>query len=617
MSTAQHSFKFATRGTISALDPLLLSEQSLARATNMRLHKQLPRTRYKFREIPIKGFTPLIDEWRTLATQGATFFNPSKGLGAQAFGQDLSYIMEASDGRKFSLLINGRGSQTTAHLDERTNGVTHDPYVHLVWWTQAENYILTCDGQSDLWIWDGRTTATASTGLDSLNKENSKLPNACTVLLYIHYRIGAVNNAREIRFGDSLHKSNLSSSANLLNATEAVYYNTGQWFSPPSGMGNIMAAGPLPMRNTAHGQSEAAFHTPEGVFTTQTNLPRDEWATSAITRHALLKTGAVGPYALDLMDGDQVFRSRHGIQTLRSAAAETNTPLNPFAPLNAEVEDMMAGDAPQFLRFTSLVNFTRARRLFCTVYPMVALRHRWSKGFVVLNENPTDVVPDGSRSWEGMWTLPPQWGGVVQFVTGIFTSEERTFALCWEPTSKRKTLIEITTVEGDDELIDGSRVRIAGQLWSRAITAGDLFKSKNFVSGRLLLKDVRGVFDYGVWFRGDGEGEWRQWRIGKVCVIDNDCTTLTGKGGRDFAVPLGEVPQSDAQVYRYFQVMVRWRGIGSIESVEVQAGSQKNEDGLALPPCEECQDGKLAICAYSDFEYTSATRWEDATLEPC
>lgn len=616
MSTAFQSFRFATRGTVSALDPLLVSEQMLSRATNMRLHRQLPRTRFKFREIPIKGFTPLIEEWRTLACQGAAFFNPAKGAAAEAFGQDLSYVMEASAGRKFSLLITGRGSQTTAKLEERTNGITHDPYVHLVWWTQAENYILTCDGQSQLWIWDGRTEATASSGLDELNKEHSKLPNACTVLVYIHYRIGAVNNAREIRFGDALHKSNLSNSSNLLDATEAVYWNTGQWFSPPSSMGNIMAAGVLPLRNTQHGQAEAAFHTPEGVFTVQTNLPRDQWATQAITRHALLKTGAVGPYALDLMDGDQVFRSRHGIQTLRSAAAETSTPLNPFAPLNGEIEDMMAGDAPQFLRFTSLVNFTHARRLFCTVYPMVSLRHRWSKGFVVLNENPTDVVPDGSRSWEGMWILPPQWGGVVQFIEGIFTAEERTFAICWEPVDGRKTLIEITTAEGDDEFADGTKSRISSQLWSRAISAGDLFKSKNFTTGRLLLKDVKGQLDYGVWFRGDGEGQWREWRLGRLCVTDSDYDTLVNNGGRDFAVPLGEVPQSDAQIYRYFQIMVRWRGIASIEAVEVQAGAQKTDDGMAPPPCSDCQDGKLSLSGYSDFEYSSSTRWEDAILEP-
>ena len=140
MDQPLNAFTFATKGVVSSLDPLLLNEQSLARMTNGRLHRQLPRTRCKFREVPIEGNTELLNEWRTLALQGAMFFNPAKGQGALTFGKDLSQIMEASGGRKFSLSIVGRGAGTTATLTEQTEGIEHDPYVHLVWWTQAENY---------------------------------------------------------------------------------------------------------------------------------------------------------------------------------------------------------------------------------------------------------------------------------------------------------------------------------------------------------------------------------------------------------------------------------------------------------------------------------------------
>jgi hypothetical protein len=607
----EYAYTFGTKGVVSALDPLLLNQQSLSRATNMRLHRQLPRTRYKFREIPISGNTPLIDEWRTLPVQGAMFFNPAKGQGALDFGSDLSQIMEASGGRKFSLSIVGRGSNTKATLVERTEGITHDPYVHLTWWSQAENFALTCDGQSQLWVWDGRNPATASTGLNEVSKENSQLPNACTVILYVHYRIATVTDARRIYVGDGLHKTNLSSSTNLLNATEAVYWNSGQWFSPPSGMGNILAGGILPTRNTQHGHSEAVFHCEDGVFSVNLNIPRDQWGTSAISRHMLLKTGAVGPYALDLIDGDQVFRSRHGIQTLRSAAAETNSPLNPLSPISGEVADMLAADPPQFLRFTSLSNVPTFRRLFCSVYPVVALRRRWSKGFVVLNTNPTDVTPDAMRAWEGIWTLPHQWGGLVQFVTGIFAGVERVFALCWEPVEGRKTLIELTQMEGDDEIGDGTRSRISCQLWTRGIATRDLFAYKQASTGALLLKDVKGTLDYGVWYRGDGDGEWTKWRTGQVTVNDVNDSTLRGAGGRDFRVPLGDVPCPERE-YRYIQFMVRWRGLATIESLNVKLNPAKEADDTGPVPTVEPQDGTLALCDYSDFEYTSTTRWEDS-----
>lgn len=611
MDASQYAFKFATKGVVSALDPLLLNQQSLARMTNGRLHRQLPRTRYKFREVPIEGNLELIDDWRALAVQGAMFFNPAKGQGALTFGKDLSQIMEGSGGRKFSLAITGRGGATKATLTEHTDGVTHDPYVHLVWWTQAENYALTCDGQSRLWIWDGRNTATASTGLNEVSKENSQLPNACTAMLYIHYRIAAVTEARRIYAGDGLHKSDLSSSTNLINASEAVYWNSGQWFSPPSGMGNIMAAAPLPTRNVQHGHSEAVFHCEDGVFSVNINIPRNQWSTSAISRHMLLKTGATGPYALDLMDGDQVFRSRHGVQTLRSAAAETNTPLNPLAPISGEVADMFNGDPPQYLRFTSLSHVPSFRRLFCTVYPMLALRARWSRGFVVLNTNPTDVIPDGMRSWEGIWSLPPEWGGVVQFVAGIFAGVERVFMLCWNQTEQRKTLVEMTQLEGDDELADGSRSRISCQAWTRAIEARDVFDPKHVSTGALFLKDVKGTLDYGVWFRGDGQGEWMLWRGGQLNVDDVKENTLQGKGGRDFRVPLGEIPCPERE-YRYVQLMVRWRGVATVETIEVKMDKPKAKDDLEPVPGYEPQDGTLALCNYSDFEYSSLTRWEDS-----
>lgn len=607
------AFRFATKGVVSALDPLLLGEQMVARMTNGRLLKQLPRTRCKFREIPLTGTDELIKEWRTLPLQGATFYNPAKGQGALTFGKDQSQIMEASGGRKFSLMVIGRGAATTARLVEKTNGIGHSPYVHLVWWCVAENYALCCDGISQLWRYDGRNPATASKGLNSVSKEDSELPNACTALVYIHYRVGATVGARRIYFGDPLHKTNLSSSANLLQATETVYWNTGQWFSPPSAMGNVMAAAPLPTRNTQHGHAECMFHCDDGVFSVQTNVsPRSAWAEQSLVKHALLKTGAAGPYAIDLVDGDQVFRSRHGIQTLRSAAAEATSLFNPFEPINGEILDMMNGDAPQQIRFTSIVNFTRGHRLYCTIYPMVDLRARWSRGFVSLNLNPTDVIPDGSRSWEGILTVPEQWGAPVQFVGGIFTGEDRLFMLCWNNALRRKTLVEVTLEEGDDELVDGGSSRISCQVWSRGIAHSDFFKLSQFVSGRLLVKDAKGEVDVGVWYRVNGHGEWRYWRMEKYHVQPTDCRTLQGYGGRDITFNLGEFPANN-ETFRYVQFMVRWRGLATIEALEISVGNPREPDNMEVPQdgATDLGKGTLAFCGYDDFEYSGAERWEE------
>ena len=44
MDQPLYAFRFATKGVVSSLDPLLINEQSLARMTNGRLHRQLQKT---------------------------------------------------------------------------------------------------------------------------------------------------------------------------------------------------------------------------------------------------------------------------------------------------------------------------------------------------------------------------------------------------------------------------------------------------------------------------------------------------------------------------------------------------------------------------------------------
>ena len=138
-------------------------------------------------------------------------------------------------------------------------------------------------------------------------------------------------------------------------------------------MGHIISLDRLSTQNTQHGHSEVFASCEDGTFSVQTNVyPRSSWADQALTKHALLKTGAAGPYAVDSRDPDMVFRSRHGIQTLRSAAATASRMGGQFAPLSNPVATFMQADHEPFLRFTSLIDWTRGGRLFCPWTPMCA-----------------------------------------------------------------------------------------------------------------------------------------------------------------------------------------------------------------------------------------------------
>ncbi len=605
MPDSDLSFANVALGMNGSVDPAILPKTAVARMVNCRLHGQFPRTRYRFRELPVEG--DAVKEWQAANTQGAIYHNPAKGQGAIAFAQDQAQIVEAAGGSKYGISIVGSGGRSRAIVSDISGGLHHRADVHLAWLTPAEKFVICGDGSSNTWVWDGAFTAFESTGINPPDKELARVPNGISAAIYAHGRLHVVVDGRKIYVGNSLHSNNLTEPDDILKFSEQVYWNTGAYFVPPSSMGHIISLDRISTQNTQHGHSEVLASCEDGTFSVQTNVyPRSSWADQALTKHALLKTGAAGPYAVDSRDPDMVFRSRHGIQTLRSAAATAARSGGQFAPISNPVATFMRADHEPFLRFTSLADWTRGGRLFCTVDPLVRGRYRWSRGLVVLNWTPTGdeaAEPDGLQAWEGLWTMPPAFGYPIQLVNGIFAGEDRMFCLCWNPEQGRKHLIEITTEEGDDVAADGTHYPISCQLWTRQ-SSRSLQGQQDVQSCQVTLADVTGDVRVGLWWRDRGRAPWNCWRVADR-KMQQPADVFAAGQPMPLVVPMGT---GSARGVRSIQWLVRWRGVATLESVLFERGSLSNPDLTRGVSCDEVIQSETPM-DYSDYEYSEGSTW--------
>lgn len=600
--TKDIAFNFLTDGMDGDMHPSLLSESSCARMVNCQIRKQVPATRPRIRVLPLSGDGA--DAFRDGNVQGACFYNPSRGQSQQSFGADRSQVVAQVAGKKFSITLGESG----ANIADVSGGIVADEMWHLAWLYQAENYIISQNGNDKTWIWDGTNDPSESTGIDIHDRENSKLANRATVGIYAHGRIVQVVEGGRIIVGDFLHKSDQSSASNILETTEQQYLATGAYFSAPSDLGNCLSAAILPLRNTQHGHGDVILHYENGAISLDITHPdREEWSSRVITRHVTLDTAARGPYAIAPYDGDQVFRSRHGIQTLRSAAADAQVDGNPLSPISSPVATWLDKDHEPYVRFTSLSKSHTHRRTYCTVAPWVRGQHRGSRGIVVRNNQ----VAGSHRlpaAWEGLWTFPAEVAYPIQIINGLFNERDRTLVLA-RGTDGKNRIFEITNETGDDILEDGSRSPISAQLITRNHVAGNFFGNKDFTKGTLFTSEVRGDLSYGAWLRNDQTRTWGEWRQGLVTGEPCDEPLLSGEPA-DVEIPLGDVPK-EVSKSRKLDILLRWRGNASIEGTRVRRTlGDPEEDSF------RCEDHTYPACRsvniYDDFEYISNTdRWEE------
>lgn len=617
----QITLSFVGGGMNGALNPANVPDNQYSRAVNVELINQRPHTRRGVRVLPfIETDDATVKGFQSGNFQGATFFNPAKGQSQISFAEDGSRIMCSIAGKRYQVIPREAHPRLSNVVIERVDGVQDgNPNLHLVWWYQAENYIIAQDGEADTWIWDGFTTPFESTGLNTVDKPKSKLANGATVGAYVHGRIVQVVNSRQVIVGDIIHKSNQTDSINILDTTEQVYWATGSYFSPPSSMGNIIAAELLPLRDTQHGHGDLMLHCEDGIFSLNLNLyPRTSWENTPLVKHVLLETGARGPYALALYDGDQFFRSRHGLQSLRSARGESQLLGNPYNPISEEVDTWLKNDYEPFVRFTSISKWAIERRLYITVDPWINGAVRGSRGIVSLNFAPV-ATAQTNRAWEGLHTYPPEIANPIQMVNGVFNGRDRVYMFARGDDGKNR-IAEFSQDLRNDILIDGTERRISCQIVTKAMVGAGLFSKAVITQGILYMTDVSGVLDWGVWARNTDCQNWTYWRQGQVCVKSDDCCPEDEAGcnlndycPQEFELNLGEMPDS-LRHNRKIQLLIRWRGSAAVEGVKIRVSPGDPDEGTMPEGAGKCPKNCVAErmdCIYDDYENVSdENRWE-------
>ena len=599
-------FQSIRDGMNDGLNPALLPATQCARMTNIRIQDQLPTTRPGMRIIPCAGYGMLDG----LNIQGAIIHNPGRGMSQQAFTLDLARIVLAAGGRKFEIRVRGSSPATaTAEITDITGeGLETSADLHLCWLYQAEVYAIGQDGVN-CWIWD-TNRAFFSEGYSTTSKEKSKLSNEATAGVYSHGRICQVIDSRKILIGDIIHKSNQTSPSNILGMTEQVYWATGSFLSPPSNLGGIVAAAILPKSNTQHGHEETMFHSPDGIFSVNLNIyPRSNWSQTQLTNHAILGSGATGPYALAADDGDQIYRTKYGIQTLRSAAAQPQNLGNPMRPISWQVSSWTDSDHEPYLRFTSLVKWVKGTRVLCTTGIRVEGRRWFADGILSQQLNPVGSASE-SPAWEGFWTLPPAFPSPAIMVSGSIADSDRCFILVYDH-EKNIRLAEIGT--GIDHDIDecGDRTEISSQIITAELASGDLFLAKEHTLGTLIFRKIRRTVSYGVWLRAGHDDEWSLWKSGTVTSVRqpgfNAGDSLRRTRDREFRLGLGDVPEP-LKGARKVQALIRWRGFAQIEGLRLSAAPSDPEIGV---PSDEFVEAETRFDAgdYSDYEYTEGSPW--------
>ena len=602
---------FAADGMNDSAHPAFLQTTSCARMTNCQIKSQLPTTRPGIRVLPLG---PDGAPFQSGNIQGAIYYNPSLGQSQMVFGRDQDSLVVSVAGRRLHITFGADGTASVSDETGEKSGVDH---VQLAWLYQAENYVICQDGVGDTWIWDGENPAFLSQGYRNDQPHDSQLANQSSQGCYIHGRIVQVVDQKKIIVGDIIHAGTLNSSSNILQTKEQVYYASGAFFSPPSSLGDIRALAILPLRDTAHGHADLVVHCRRGVYSLKLDVyPRADWPTQAISKHMLLDTGAEGQYAIIVSDGDQMFRSRHGIQSIRSTAAQAETVGNPYQTLSEPVSSWVKADHLSLLRFCSMERWNQQSRILFTVGLWADGANRGGRGIISLNLNPAGSLVPEKRSWEGLWTLPPGVSRPVQMVSGLFPDGERLMVLCTERDECEEfgdytnSLCEFDQSLTHDVMADGSISRISSQVTTAAFPLDAIAKPKHFHNGKVTFTNVVGKLDWGVWCRNDLRDGWTEWRRGVFDAGDNcDASDLAAAKPIRIVRNLREVPTS-CRTGQFLQCLVRWRGYCSLESLEIGYEQISDSDELGLDSDKVVEDHP---CDYNDYEYSEEeNRWEQA-----
>ncbi len=251
----------------------------------------------------------------------------------------------------------------------------------------------------------------------------------------------------------------------ILKISENTYLAGGGNFRVPGTVDRIQAIVPTATLDASLGQGQLAVLTSLMVFSVNATVDRLTWQAmqNPILTESLLGAGGQGQYSTVSANGDVLFRSVVGLQSLILGRRDFGTWGN--VPQSREMNRILPLDNLSLLPFGSAVVFEN--RFLLTAAPTVSAQGVYHPALVALNFDPISSLAGKAPSvydgtWKGLNTL--------QLVTGSFAKVPRCFAFNLDTiaTPNRIKLTEIlqtpadvlneaTTVTPDEIYDDGVR----------------------------------------------------------------------------------------------------------------------------------------------------------------
>jgi hypothetical protein len=597
----------ATRGLATRPDRTAFSTNYVAEggnyarlATNLRIDEDGRfRTRFPWREIAVEA----PEEWLTADSQAMIPYLPQRGQGAHYFSEADDGLVESARGKLWSIDL---GADTATVSDVSCGQVDGEDFL-MAWLTQAENYVLRTDGHSNTQVWNGQDCVSGLSGLTT-DPANATFPNGGGAAAYSDGRTWAEIFGREIVASDQL--ASLSGTASdILRFSQQATAATSTTFSQPTSLGTDVVA-MFPFYDPGSGAADGVPYLmvamlDGGLWGIRQGVPRAQWESTLMVRQFSTQSAPTGPYAHSSQDGEIVYRSHRGIESLRMLGNERSNPFGAHVDLSASIAELLDSDDRELLIFAQLVNSTRFGRMMSTVSPQSFGTRHWHNGYISAKWNPQRTTYPGAHAWEGLNVLPDEMGRIVHMVEGIFGGRERVIALTVDPETGRKRLIEQIRADGPDELADGTTFPIGWQMQTRKITAGSEFLRADMRHMMLGVYNVEGDFSYDLTARTERSCCWRDVQDGAGHASDcgETCGNCYGLAGAEDSIPLGSLANLLDGKSRWVQFVLRGSGVGSIDLAMDEPGSpegvpQDKEDMVLRSECSRCE--------FDPFEY-----WND------
>jgi hypothetical protein len=406
---------------------------------------------------------------------GATRYQPSRGLSFKAFGPSIDSIAIAIGGRIFLYQYGGCASQIC-------NPVDYNDEVNLF---QAENYLVAQSRNNDTSWYEGGLCFVRSPGIgapeavvnscscevEATEKElvggksyccyerirytqfspipqehetpegshntfiwenhRNFLINGAGLGIYAHGRIHQ-EGPYSIYVSDIIHGRGNKTSEDILLMEEQVLPTMGSTLSTNSSAGNLIAMAVMPKQGSANGEGDLIAYYENAVVSFDTfQFPRQTrhdgegaviqkgWDTMRMVSTVFNTITAVGRYAVTVLPRDHLFRSRFGLHFLTITVGQATFNDETTNTISAPVSPLLDADPTSDLRGAATGYWISGSRMLATTGMTENSAYSASsfgRGFVSWNQATTftqDRTP--IPRWEGLWLPDYAMAGVYWF----------------------------------------------------------------------------------------------------------------------------------------------------------------------------------------------------------